>query len=62
MEEMIEEILDQRLKDKAVYIRHTDSTRPDKLVSSTLSASVFNFHAEQEKSSHLPIEIWQKKL
>ena len=46
MEEMIEEILDQRLKDKAVYIHHTDSTRPDELISSTLSASVFNFRSE----------------
>ena len=61
MGDLIEEILAQRLKDKAEYIRRLESKRPDKLISSLYSASVHNFRENEEKSSHLPVVIWQKK-
>jgi hypothetical protein len=60
MNELIEEILEQKSKDKAEYVRRPYSKRPNKIVSSVCSASVHNFR-ENQSASHLPKEIWKQK-
>ena len=61
LNDLIDEIFEQRQKDNAEYIRRLDSRRPDMLVSSICSASIHNFRENQSASSHLPVEIWNQK-